>query len=524
MVRALSPQDLFLTLREAGQERAGPLLAHASRHQLDFLADLEAWASGSFDAPSLARWLERLESASDQAIAHWITEADETTVVLGLSRLIRVYKADPSVDEDTLPAGRQLASLDGIYFLEPAEPCTEEAFLALWRGLQRVRSIERATYEALLEQVIWVIPAEQEEAAYEARASRLAEKGFPPLEEALDVWSPEAAALETVRREAARHLPGPNQPGRAAPSSSPASGRAAAALPVRVGIDAFDRVSLALGELDEERRERWLHDLLRLGNRFAVANLEPLAELETHRRGLRQALSHVQLGLELIAGSDASVDRLAALAARIPVFDMARAGTAAVTQRADRARRLAAGWLAEVPFARARLDESHRAALEPLTAARPAYGLAEPPRPFRRGAELDEVDEILDTLDGLGAFLTETLKAGGSGDVPELAGPLAGHPDPEQVPWHAVALTTLARAAAGAPARPTPFPAEALVDGLQALRGLFDDASRLERVAHELRLGAALAWLMGVHAEELAPLNLDEPPEPRFVPALLVRD
>jgi hypothetical protein len=524
LVRALSPQDLFLTLREAGMELGGALLAHASRHQLDFLADLEAWTSGEFDASSLAAWIERLESASEQAVAHWITEADETTVVLGLSRLIRVYKADPSVDEDTLPAGRQLASLDGIYYLEPTEACTEDAFLALWRGLQRVRAVSAAPYEALLEQVIWAIPAEQEEAAYEARASRLAERGFPPLEEALEVWSPDVEALESARREAARHLPAPEDPPRLpSAAATPAQGRTAAALPIRVGIDAFHRVSLALGELDDDRRESWLHELVRLGNRFAVASLEPLAVLETHRRGLRQALSHVQLGLELAAGTDAPAERLALLAARMSVLDLARAGTAAVNRRAERARRLAAGWIAEVPFARARLDEAHRAALDGLTAARPTYGMDDPPRPFRRAAELEEADEVLDTLDGLGAFLTETLEAPGGGAMPELAGPLAAHPDPEQLPWHAVALTTLARAASGGPARPEPFPREALADALAALRGLFEDASRLAHVAAELRLGPALAWLMSVHAEELAPLKPDDPPDPRFVPALLVR-
>lgn len=521
-VRTLSPQELFLTLREAGLESASPLLAHASRHQLDFLIDLDAWTAGSFDAEALGHWVERLAAAGEDAVARWLAEADEATVVLGLSRLLSVYKADPSVDEDTLPAGRELASLDGIYYLEPAEPCTPEAFLALWRGLQRLRAVDRAAYEGLLEQVIWVIPAEQEETAYEARASRLAEKGFPPLEEALEVWAAGAEELAAVRAEAAR-LAAPTDSASPPESRAGSPGGAPAALPVSVGTDAFERVSLAVGQLDDEQRDRWLQDLMRLANRFAVAGLEPLAQLETHRRGLRQALSHVQLGLELVAGGDARVERLAEIAVRTSVFALARAGTAAVNARAHRARALLAGWLARVPHAQERLDSRHASVLEALAGGRPAYGLADPARPFVRVSDLLDVDSVLDALTGLGAFLCDHLGADREQGLPELRAPLAAHPEPENAPWHAVALTALARGAAGAPARPEPFTVEELTDAIATLRRLFADRRGVAQALAPLGLEAAAEWLCEVHDEDLALLDLSRPPEPRFVESLLVR-
>jgi hypothetical protein len=521
LVRALSPQELFLTLREAGLERAQPLLGHASRHQLDFLVDLEAWSSEGFDGQALARLVALLDGASDEAVARWLMESDEAGVVLGLSKLLHVYKADPSVDEETLPAGRELSSLDGIYYLEPTEACTEQAFLALWKGLQRVRAIRTGIYEALLEQAIWVIPAEQEEAAYEARVSRLAERGFPPLDEAMEVWAAGRAELEAARARASRALPESDRPGPAR-VPRPAPG-VAAALPVSVGAASFDRVSLAMSALDEPERDRWLHDLVRLGNRFAVASLRPLSDLETHRDGLRQALSHAQLGLELLGGPEAGLDRLAALCREAPVFELARAGTAAINQRAARARELLQGWLGRVAHALERLDEAQRLAVEGLAAARPAYGLAEPPRPFRRVAELDEVDGILETLEGLGRFLERGLGAEAGREIPELRPADGSAADPAETPWHAVALTTLARAALDGPARPEPFPPAELPRALEALHRLFATPDELERASEALELGPALAWLMDIHADQLAGLDPRETPDPRFVPALLTR-
>jgi hypothetical protein len=299
----------------------------------------------------------------------------------------------------------------------------------------------------------------------------------------------------------------------------------AAALPIAVGTATFDRLSLALTELDEPERDQRLHDLVRLGNRFAVASLRPLAELATHRDGLLQALSHAQLGLELLAGPEADLDRLKALCLRVPVFDLAKAGTAAVQQRAARARELRWGWLARVLHGAQRLDEPHRAALEGVSDSRPAYALTDPPRPFRRVADLEEVDEVVDVLRALGGFLERTLGAGGERDLPELEAADSGvHDDPERIPWHAVALTVLARLALGEPARPEPFPAHELPQALEALGRLLATPRELEQASLVLDLGPALGWLMNVHADQLADLDPADPQlDPRFVPALLTR-
>lgn len=523
-VRALSAQEFFLTLREAGLERAHPLLGYASRHQVDFLVDVEAWREGAFDGSSMAGLIESLELAGEEVIAHWLTEADEATVVLALSRLLRVYKADPSMDEDTLPDGRELSSLDGVYFMEPAEPCTPHAFLALWRGLQRVRLVSRDVYEALLEQVIWVIPAEQEENAWEQRASRLAEKGFPDLDEALEVWAAGPEDLAALQRRVIPLL----EAGTA--DESVGHEPDAAWLPeLAAPVSEVPALREALSGLDVETAERFFHDLVRLGNRFLIAGLEPLSELASHRHGLQQAAAHVHLGLQCLsgqgslAGARASAQRLATLCRDVPVFDLAKAGTAAVNQRAARARKLADGWLSRVSHARERLDDSHADTLEGLLAPRPAYGAGEGARPFRTVADLASADRDLDALEALGRFLEEHLALRPGKDLPELASPIPAHPDPEHVPWHAVALTALARMALGDSPRPKPFHAAEVARAVGALTRVLAESAGPSPVLARVGLDGARRWLEEVHRQQLATRDAARAPDPRYVSTLLCR-
>ncbi len=204
LVRSLPAQDLFLTLATVGVDDALVLLEHASVSQLDFVLDLGAWNRDAFDAARFARWISAVAAAGPDRVARWLAEGDEATVVLALSRVYQVFKLDESSDPAYWPPDRPLPTLDGTYFLELRDDVPEEAGAALWQGLTRLRSTHSQGYESLLEQVMWAVPAEREEDAYERRASRLAERGFPPFDEAIEAWAAGPEADPEVRREAAR--------------------------------------------------------------------------------------------------------------------------------------------------------------------------------------------------------------------------------------------------------------------------------------------------------------------------------
>ncbi len=547
LVRLLPAQELFLTLVEAGLDAALPLLAHASTHQVEFLFDVDGWERDRFESGPAGEWLAALHQADPEAVVRWLREADEELVVLALTRLLHVYKLDESSDPAFWPPDRPVGTLDGTYYVEQRDEAPDAAAVALWGGLTRLRVVDRPAYEALLERVLWAVPPELEEGAYQRRISRMAEKGFPEFDEAAEVWAAAPGDPARIARRLAE-LPDPvggsgvAGPGEAGPGSSAAGDGGAvdagaddaapeaadpSLLPVPLRAPGLTRLGEAALRLPVEQRERLVADLVRLGNRFAVASLAPLGDPGTHQDGLATALGMVNIGLLELAGGD--LRRLGPKAlAGLSVFDLNRAGVAAVRQRAARARALAAGWLARVRRARERLDPERRDLLDGLLQARPVFagpeaGLEEA-RPFRDAADLAAADATLDVLDALGAFLEGRLGAGPE-ELPELDPPPL-YRGPDEVDWFSVALTTVANVVLGRPARPAPLDRGAAADAAGAMLSA-GTPRRVTPRFHEACAALGLGPLAGALAARLEDdLGLLEPGadiDPRVATALLRR-
>lgn len=518
LVRALGEQELYMTVHEAGLDRALALLPHASTEQLVFFSDLEGWSEGSFEPSAHARWFETLHRADPDSLVRWLLEADETLVVLELSRLLRVYKLDESTDQAFWPPeNRQLATHDGIYYLEPRSEDLAIAFPPIWEAFAHLRSGHSQAYEALLEQVLWVLPSEQEENAYEERNSRLAEKGFPELDEAIEVWAPGHLADRAHRHRIAQRLADlPPLAGGSEGSTLPLLSHAPSGL---------ERLVRASALIDERRRLAFGQALVRLANRFSVASLSHLGAPETHHEGLYTALSHLHLALDEL-GAD-SPEKAARAMASMPTFDLARIGTGAVQERAARARAmLERGWLARVVHGESRLDDELVALFEGLVAHRPRFGTGEVARPYRGREDLEQADRTLDAIEALGEVLESALGAGAD-DLPEFTPLPDRRADAADMEWSAVLLTSIANAVLGREARPQPLSREDAREALALL--LTPDQPR--RVSEEFSQRCAelgvrdalvplLAERLEADAGELAP---DALPDTRLVRALLFR-
>ncbi|MDH3284381.1 MAG: DUF6178 family protein, partial [Acidobacteriota bacterium] len=448
LVRALPAQELYLTIADAGVDASLALLPLASRHQLDFLLDIGAWSGDELDVERLADWLAAFGEADPGLVARWLLEGDEPTVVLALSRLLRVYKLDESTSEDRWPPDRPVPTLDGVYFVEPDEEVSQGSLTALWSGLARLRERSRPAYEALLEQVLWLVPAEQEEAVWTGRWSRLAERGFPEPDESLQVWAAGPEADLGRRAEAARLLVERSGDRRFERPSPAAAGRAL----TQVRAETHPRLAAAVRHMSDDRVEQLAHDLIRLGNRYAVAGGGDLGEPATHAAGLATAASHVNLGLCELAGADDA--RLAVILSDRPLIDVCRLGVGAVEERARHARHLVtSGWLSRVHLARERLEPALGEPLDGLTEPRPRFTAGGIDRPFRDPGDLEIIDEALASIDAIGAFLEDTL-ALGEDELPELTPLPAGRAGPDDVEWTHVALTSIARSALEGGVRP----------------------------------------------------------------------
>lgn len=492
LVRSLPAPDLYLMIVEAGPDAALELLPLAATPQLEFAFDVDAWEGSEIDPARFGRWLVHLRDADPELLVRALLEVDEGLLVLALSRLIHVYKLDESTDPSFWPPeDRALATLDGLYFIEPRDGIDDEVALAVWEGLSRLQGQSTQIYAALLEQVLWIIPAEQEEEAYERRRGRLEEHGFPDLEEAQEVWAAGAVEDPAVRARIATRLGELPLP-EGLRADPPAGG--ALVLPRLGRAEASGPLAVAVASLPETKRRGFEAGLARLATRFAAASGEHLGSPDTHRRGALTAISHVRLALDELGAR--APEEVARAIAQIPAAELCRIGTGAVQERAARARHLAQhGFVARLPAARERLEDELADTLEALVARRPGFAAAEGPRPFRSREDLERTDERLDVIEGLGSFVEQRL---GAERVEALDRELEADAA-ERPPWSAVALTSVARASLTGRLDPAPL---SPVEAREALDRLLEpDVPR--RAAGELRTRLHDAGLRGACARHL---------------------
>jgi hypothetical protein len=502
-VRTVPAQELYLTILSSADDEAQAILRFAARPQLEFVFDIDGWLDDRLDAGRSAQWLLRLCEAGPELVARFCAEADESLVVLLLSTLLHVYKLDESVDPRFAPPDRPLMTLDRTYFFELREGVPDELADAFSQALSLLRARSVNSYQSLLEQVMWSIPSEVSETAFQARNSRLAEKGFPPLEESLAVWSSGNTPLREQRTRLMARIE----------AAAPRSDLPASSSSPRLD-STLTSLTHAMQLLPAEQREGWLHELVRTANRFAVASREHLGAPETHHRAFQTACAHLELGVAQLAGHD--LQRRGVALSQISVRELVRLGTGAVLTRSHLARQLRQGWIAHAPLGIERLDQPWVELLNGLCAPRPYYSLDGANRPFQRFADLERVDAQLTELEQLGRFLGSTLQLAAGTDLPELDPLPAGRSDAADLEWSAVLVTAVLRRMLDQPARPVPFSASELAGAIA-----HSSLDRIELICGQLTV-PALSGLVRDRIEELRSTIGVSPIDPRFARGVLM--
>lgn len=522
VVAMLPPEELFFTLREMDPENVPTVLAHARPEQVEFLLDLELWRKDRVRRDRILPWLERLAACGDEPLLRWLRHLDVADLTLLLGKLVRVHLADE--DRDPLQdLTRRPFTLDGFYFVA----ATERAEPPIQKILTLLREADEVLYQRLMEAVHRDPDAELEEHCFLERQRRLAVRGFPEWEEAMEVYARleprDAAALPA--RPGSEGATGATEP-HVAPRYSLAGGEA---IP--------DLLGHCLGSLGGEALEAFRAELAHLTNKVAVADGLDLDDPNSFEVTLRKVANYVSIGLEALAGTD---DREAVrLLRRQWAQHLFRVGWTQVREVRGRARRLFdRGW----PQARKErlllLDTPLPETLEGLLRPHPLWYAAEAePTPYRLFRTVDEVrqaDWRVGKADFLGRFLTAVVDL----RLRDLKGALVDI-DTDNLKGTTVFLTALVNAALGRDFRFAPVDREAVRRGLT----LVWEDDRPPRRAKAALHDAAVQWSKGIAGvsdreegylrefvrdcftvleEEFGRLAPDEIPDPRFVRGLWI--
>lgn len=491
-LQGLPADELFHAVVEVGLADAPSVVQLASPSQFRTFLDLAGWQGDEFASARVLPWLRagRPPTLSDEgAEAAWqdkLAALDLEVLSLLLRDVLRVHDLEEEPDPE--PESERFARTPEGRFLVEFVPEGADALVAR-RLLDDLYARDAFQAGRLLSAVRHELVSELTEEALRLRTARLADLGYPPLEEALS-WFARPASR---RAEQPAGLPD-RPPGfwLAAHRGQTLLDRAAALLPAR-------------------SRERFELEAMAAANAVLVADRVDPGEPDEVRGALEAARALLELGLEATAGGDETA--AARVLASAPLKRVFQAGFGKLLELRWRAQRLARQ---AAPRGLA-FDSPLGETLAAVRLRRPRYypGVALPladwgspatgalsARPFRSSAEVRAVADALGKAEGLLA-LAEGL---------ELAAPLPG-----AATVAALYLTARANERLGRPFVPQPIPSAELAAAARALLASSDPGPASQGEAGEL-----LAILARNRALELGPLLAGEPAAPGTVTALLV--
>jgi hypothetical protein len=383
LVRALPGDELYLTIRDVGFGDSAVLVQLASAHQFKVFLDLDAWSGGTFDPRKALPWFRAARAGAHldpKAAARWaakLAALDPEILFLVLRDAVRLHDLEENPDPD-FESDRFMRTPEGKYMIEFVVDGVEYAAV---RGLLDDLYAEdpfKAT--RLLSAIRYEMPSELEETGLRWRTGRLADLGWPSLDEALS-W------FARPPRTTAHPAGPPTRPG----------GFFLAALARGALLDR------AAARLAPEEREAVEAQLATAANAVLVADAVDPGDLDAVRGAFEAMRAYLELGLEKLAGNDE--ERAAAALRESPVKRIFQEGFGRVLELSWKAQKLLARSGEETRFG-SPLDE----ALAALAARRPRYfpGLETPraawgtveaaahvPRHFRSSDDLARAEEAL---------------------------------------------------------------------------------------------------------------------------------
>ncbi len=399
-VQSLPMDDFFRLVKRIGPDDALPILQSASVEQWQYLLDLDIWRRDLPDTGKTLEWLARLARADAARFSRWVTDDQAGLVSLALIRSADILVKENQDDADVPPG---YVTFDGSFYIKPREGDAEAPVMDLLRILARA---DIASYADLLFSLPGILPAETEEELYRLRSSRLAEYGFPPVEEALAVYAP-------LSPDALSSGEPPALPGRLLAADE----RSLVPVSPWSDIGDFPFFSRAMEKIaDPVSEDRIRLEFATLCNTIISAgSFADVEDFEHLRRVGRKAAGSINIALEYRFGERA--DDAARLLATTPLSNVFRVGYGLILKQGLRAKRFVKeGWFASQGKTIHYWGETRASMLAPLLLPRPFFfnPLADAePRPFERLDDLKSVEKLLSHLEALDRMLSRLTRLTG---------------------------------------------------------------------------------------------------------------
>jgi len=291
LVRAMPAPEVLFTYEEVGAEDALPMLAATSHEQFSFLTDLFCWDKDGIKSDQTIEWLQILVDCGEAKVRDWLNHVDPEWFIVIFKSLVNIYKCDEEGNIPDYLQEKNIFTLDGVYYFECIFP-------RLTSALQTILTIFRDEhpegFSGMMEAVIWSDLTEIQEHAAHFRQSRLAEWGFPELDEAVEIYQ---YFSPTERKKVVQLL-----------ESELKEWQEIGVAP-RYPIKFQDREGFLANCLqhvrDSHRLARFSRELMLLANKVQIADgMKEPGVLENLLAASKKTSGYVTLGLAELSGSD----------------------------------------------------------------------------------------------------------------------------------------------------------------------------------------------------------------------------
>ena len=399
LLKKLSPQEIYLTIKETWSDDAALLMEMISPDKLAYLLDMDIWKRDRIDFDRFLEWLQLLSEGGERPLIRQLFSLDPPLLVLFLKAVIEVTSRN--LDQDPLEmSDGGWTSFDDIYYFKPKNDEIDLDMIVTI--LTRFFELEPSYYRVIMEGVKGELPTPLEEEAYDYRSNRMTMIGFPEFYEAREILlyeDPEKISRDLKNGVEKIIYLNENQEDELPPHYW---------LIPRSGEGILEDLLVEAAGFEKDRQILW--ELSYLIHKLVAAGGVDLSDTEEIVSSARMARDYINIGLEYTDCT--AMDEGRRLLREVYLQQLFRLGYCAALDVMRRASSLTKR-LGE------RLDSSlwgitARMVIEGLTGVRPYYyeGLTGNGENFRNFSAMEDIRATMDFLDGLSdsvLFLSELV-------------------------------------------------------------------------------------------------------------------
>lgn len=345
LVQSFPEEDLFFLVHSIGLEDSIAILALATSEQWGYMLDVEIWDKDRVNLLETTKWLNLLLQADNKRTVRWLLnerlEFIENYLKNNIDIIIREENQDPSEFPDdffTFDDYFYVRILktpdDAVFEGEDAKETGEEREEIVRHFIDTLVEFDIGLFQKVMLESASVISAVVEEEDFRMRNVRLAEKGFLPFDEALNIYSP--TSVDNIISAKEKII-----------VSTPVEEESISVPATYISeLNENNYFTTALSLIDDEPALEIMQiEFASLCNQIIAADQEKVKGRQALKGVVTKACGYVSLGLEVLInelGENTSVD---SLIIKHPLKDIFRLGYGLVMELKWRAERFKdTGW------------------------------------------------------------------------------------------------------------------------------------------------------------------------------------